>query len=146
MIVQVANNLMVGDMEGCKHTGSEAIIHACKFPCYHKVIGRVDKQHPNYLTLEAPNDLYLNIVDSEKPLFYPETFQAAMRFIKMNIDKRMVIIHCNEGLSRAPTIAMLHLFGFLPYFDALEQFHKIYPYFNPSFGIDQFMENNWRYL
>ena len=128
MINEVATNLVIADMEGCVKTdNSTCVIHACKHPCHMKMTGNVDKFHPDYFCIETPNDLYLNIIDPELPLFFKETFEVALRFIKENIEKRKLIIHCNEGLSRSPTIAMLYLFKHLSFNDAYDKFVEIYP-------------------
>jgi hypothetical protein len=145
MIVEVKHNLFVSDIEGCKKglNKSDAIIHACRFPCHQKLIGAVNNQHPNYLFYETEKDLYLNIIDPEEPLFFKETFNTALSFIERHIEKRKVIIHCNNGQSRSPTIAMLYMFGNLPYREAQDKFSEIYPYYDPGYGIDWYMKLNW---
>lgn len=145
MLTEIFKNLFIGDMEGCKRTNSEpAIIHACKHPCYTNIFGKkIDKQNPNYLFLEMSKDLYLNIVDSDEPIFYKETFDVALRFIKKHIEERKVILHCNMGRSRSPQIAMLYLFNHLPYREAQNQMLDIYNDYNPSMGIDEWLGDNW---
>jgi protein-tyrosine phosphatase len=143
MITEVSKNLWISDIEGCKRTDNSAIIHAAKHPCFERIVGAVNNQHPHYLFLETENDLYLNMIDPEEPLFYKETFDVALKFIEKNIEKHKVILHCNEGFSRSASIAMLYLFKEISYRDAQEKFVELYPYYNPSYGIDWYMKMNW---
>lgn len=136
MISMVADNLYVADMEGCKRIDDEAIIHACKYPCFKSV-----KSESNLFVCK--DDLYLNMIDPEKPLFHNNLFEAALRFIHKNIFHRKVVVHCNQGQSRSTTIAMLYLFKDLVYSDAQDEFSELYPNYNPSLGIDTYMETHW---
>lgn len=145
MIHKVSANLYIGDIDSCKgRDKSGSVIHACKYPCYASVCGnKVDKWNPNYLFYEAENDLYLNIIDSDEPLFYKETFDVALEFIKKHIADKKVIVHCNSGKSRSPSIAMLYLFNNLTYREAQNQMLDIYNEYNPSMGIDEWLGYNW---
>src|SRR6185437_4386159 len=110
MLTKISKNLAIGDIEGCKRTNKDdCIIHSCKQPCFEAVVGKkIDKDHPNYIFYELEKDLFLNIIDPYEPLFYKETFDVALRFIEKNIREHKVVIHCNEGRSRSPQIAMLY--------------------------------------
>jgi len=139
MISLVADNLYVADMEGCRRIENEAIIHACKFPCFKTV---ANKSESNAFVDE--NDLYLNMIDPDKPLFDNITFEAALMFIHKNIGHRKVVVHCNQGQSRSATISMLYLFKDLEYWEAQYEFSQILPTYNPSQGIDTYMETHWK--
>lgn len=144
MKVQLSNNLSIADMEGCKSKGDVAIIHACKHPCYEMVVGKdVDKLSPHFFFVETGNNLYLNIIDPDESLFQRETFDVALWFIKKHINERKVIIHCNEGKSRSPSIAMLYLFKDLPYREAQNKMIELYPDFEQSLGIDEYLGTYW---
>ena len=57
------------------------------------------------------------------------------------------MIHCNQGISRSPSIGLLYLAvkGIIKnenYNIAKEDFIKIYPKYEPS-GIKEFLEINW---
>lgn len=145
MIQKVSHNLYVGDINACKRiNNSDCIIHSCKFPCYTRIAGKkIDKSDPNYLYFEAEKDLYLNIIDSDEPLFFKLTFDVALEFIKKHIFENKVIIHCNEGRSRSPQIAMLYLFHNLDYREAQNRMLDIYEWYNPSIGIDEWLGYNW---
>jgi len=146
MIQKISSNLYVSDMQGCKRNNKEdAILHCCKHPCFENAVGKkIGKDHPNYLSYENGNDLYLNIIDPDfSTYFYKETFDIALRFIDKHIKERKVVLHCNEGMSRSPQIAMLYLFRNMNYRDAQNRMLDIYNDYNPSIGIDEWLGYNW---
>lgn len=143
MITQVFPNLFVADMEGCRYDEGTAVIHACKHPCYESIMGNVPKSDPNYLFIEIGNNLYLNIIDPDKPLFCRTTFDVSLQFISKHIEKRKVVIHCNEGRSRSASIAMLFLFKKLHYRNAVNEFLDVYNEYEPSLGIEKYLGTNW---
>lgn len=140
MKIMVSENLYVADMEGCSRVGSEAIIHACKNPCY--VCASDEGKFCNIL--ESDDDLYLNMIDPSIPLFKDNLFNVSIEFIRKNIEQREVVIHCNQGKSRSASIAMLYLFGKESYRDAQDLIKQVYPYYQPSLGIDLYLEKNWK--
>ena len=145
MLQKVSSNLFIGDIESCKRIShSDCIIHATKNPCFTRMMGgKVEKDNPNYLYYETEKDLYLNIIDSDEPLFYKATFDKALEFIGKHIFENKVILHCNEGRSRSPSIAMLYLFHNLEYREAQNRMLDIYNDYNPSMGIDEWLGWNW---
>jgi hypothetical protein len=130
-----------------------AIIHACK-TCHLNGVGyrgSLTSSHPNYLIKEDATHLYLNMVDMEQellPKFTHPIIQTAMNFIKSNIENRKILIHCNQGFSRSPSIGLLYLAikNDLPNTDfnlARNEFQNIYPNYQPGRGIALYMQNNW---
>lgn len=146
MITKVAENLFVADMEGCGGMENAAYIHACKTPCHQRAVGyegSLPPDHPNYLSVEGNNSLFLNMIDPPVPLFKPESFLMALIFISKHIKERPVVIHCNQGLSRSPSIAMLYMFRDKEYGEAVEAFKSIFPQYVPGAGIQTFLNENW---
>jgi len=148
MITMVAHNLYIADMDGCKRTGDEAIIHACKHPCFTKMASAF---HPQELVLqqhwlEGGNGLWLNMIDPDSLMFNLKIFQVSLEFISKNITQRKVVIHCNKAQSRSPSIAMLWLFNDKPYWEAKYLMSELYLYYQPSQGIDEYLEENWDQL
>ncbi len=152
--VHIASMLM-----GCPRSqcGPEcAVIHACKHPCHQEAVGytgNLDKQHPNYLTLERGNDLYLNMIDPPVPLFPPELFHAAMDFADKHWQAgRRVLFHCNQGRSRAPSLVILFAAkrrGFISnesFETAREEFEQRYQLYAPGKGIETFLRKKWNVL
>lgn len=127
--------------------------HACKTPCHQKAVGyqgSLPSSHPHYLVFERPNNLYLNIIDPSVPLFMPPLFSEFLRFARQHWEAgKTLLIHCNRGDSRAPSLALLFLskvVGVLPadgYWEALQGFLKLYPSYLPGQGIQIYLGKNW---
>jgi len=129
-------------------------VHACKEPYHRQLLsytGRgAPKDHPEYLMATRGNRLYLNLVDVGNPAFFDKSIiDAALEFIHQGLlNNKKVLVHCNLGESRSPSIGLLYLAIYtdkLPkYFDAAEQvFRQIYPSYNPGAGIRGFLNLNW---
>jgi predicted protein tyrosine phosphatase len=153
---EVYNNLFVGSDYDCRATSEHAIIHACK-TCHQKVLNyrkSLPNTHTHYLIYEDGNHLLLNMVDMKQELmakFTDPIMKAGLEFIDKHIDKLPVLIHCNQGMSRSPSIALLYLAirGQLPtgnYNDASKAFTELYPQYNPGRGISLYLNNNWNKL
>ncbi len=154
---QVHENLFVGSEIDCATSRPGwFIIHACKSPCHQRAVGyrgSLKSNHPNYLVLERENDLFLNMIDPPVPLFKMETFVAFFRFAYEGWEKGLkVLVHCNQGESRAPTLALLLMskrLDALPcssYQEAASAFKQIYPAYNPGQGIQTFLKENWHQI
>lgn len=126
---KIADNIYVGDDSECRNEDGWVVLHACK-TCFKKE----DKN---------ANDLYLNIIDPVEPLFNIGLFKDAIDFIKENVNDKKILIHCNKGVSRSPSISMLYVFGNLDYWEALYNMATTYPKFQPSMGINTYMGDNW---
>ena len=155
-MVEIFNNLYIGDETDCSfNTGDKnAIIHACKYPCHAKAVGykgSLPSTHPHYLIMEKGQHLFLNMVDMEKelsPIYTNPIMKSAMAFIEKHVAGKKILIHCNQGLSRSPSIALLYLArkGHIAddsYSNAVIDFRKLCPVFNPGLGIALYMKNHW---
>jgi hypothetical protein len=157
-MIEVMGNLFVGgqqDYEGTVKGQAEwAVIHACKEPYHREALGYTGREamktHPECLVAVRGNRLMLNMIDADDPKYIQkQMIDSAVLFIaeKMNEGKK-VLVHCNQGLSRAPAIAMLYMatIGQLPKnsFTAAEmQFKKVYRSYAPANGIRQFLISHW---
>ena len=155
-MVEVFTNLCVGDTDDCNKINSSdwAIIHACKDPCHRRIVNYKNNlpiEHDNYLVHEKDNHLALNIVDMKQellPEYTDKIMKAAMRFIEENIDKHKILIHCNQGMSRSPSIALLYMarLGVInnqSYREAATDFKVKYKDYNPGTGIAAYLAKNW---
>jgi hypothetical protein len=112
----------------------------------------VSKTHPEYLIARRPNRLILNLIDADAPTYIPgEIIDASLAFIHENLASgRQVLVHCNQGLSRSPAIAMLYMGNYtnrLPkasFDEAFCQFCQIYPPFAPKGGVYGYLRNRWK--
>jgi protein-tyrosine phosphatase len=156
-MIEVHNNLFVGDLNDCQIAQDMAVVHACKTPCHQKAVGysrALPQNHPNYLIKEDGDNLYLNLVDMNRilPPFTDEPVRRALTFIKTNLeDNNKVLIHCNVGQSRSCAIAMIFLAkeGIIEknsFSEALENFRDIYPNVNLGIGFQSYLQNNWTRL
>lgn len=108
-------------------------------------------QHPHYLSYQDQHHLYLNLIDPPAPLFKRESFNIFFQFMDAQIKQRPVLIHCNQGQSRAPSLALLYaarrlkLFPDETYAVARAAFEKQFPY-APGKGIEIFLTQNWCHL
>lgn len=146
-------NLTIGGMEVC--TTSSPTIHACKHPCHQQAVnyqGHLNKGHPEYLIAVRSDDLYLNMVDMDRleHEFIDPILKAALDFIDQHSSKGgKITIHCNQGISRAPSIAMLYLAKrekSLPgesFDEAVEAFRVSYPRYEPGRGISDYLRGHW---
>lgn len=156
IMIKVSKNLFVGELRDCSSThGSFFVVHACKDPCHRNAVGytrRLNPSHPNYLIKESNTDLFLNIVDMPQLSmeFAQPIFSRAMDFISSNILKCPVLIHCNLGESRAPSIALIYMakHGLLKnienYDSAAEEFSLLYPKYAPGRGVLLLLRDNWK--
>lgn len=154
---EVYPNLFIGAERECFFTQREdwAVIHACKSPCHQRALGyegNLHINHPCYLVYENMNHLFLNMVDPSEPLFMPPLFTASLDFIEKHISKRKVLIHCNLGFSRSPSIALLYLakrakaINAESYEKATQDFVKSFPYYRPGRGIALYLQLHWKKL
>ena len=68
-----------------------------------------------------------------------------------NIQDKKVLVHCNQEESRAPSIGLIFmiknkLLNVSSLEDAVIDFKKIYPYYNPAKGMIDFIRINWKYF
>jgi hypothetical protein len=156
-MIEVHERVFVGDLQSCAAAvGGRAYVHACKNPCHLDAVGyrgSLAPTHANYLVLRRGDHLYLNMIDPSRPLFMPESFRAFRDFAAERWRAgRELVIHCNQGESRAPSLALLFLakdLGVLPAdtFEAARAgFLPLYPRYKPGRGIETFLTENWAAL
>jgi predicted protein tyrosine phosphatase len=156
---EIYTNLWIGNSQDFELVVKEKpgwmIVHACKEPYHRQLLGYTTrgapKDHPEYLMARRGNRLYLNLVDAPNPDFFDKRIiDAALGFIDEGLEnKNKVLVHCNLGESRSPSIGMLYLASRteqLPksFSEAEIAFRKIYPDYNPSVGIREFIRQNWQ--
>lgn len=153
---QAAPNLYFGNLAAAHHhcLPDAAMVHACKHPCHQQAVGGstpLDKMHPHYLHYEQDRHLYLNMIDPPTPLFRLESFSAFFAFADTHITQCPLVIHCNQGMSRAPSLALLYMskrLNLLPndsYEAARKAFTAQFSY-QPGAGIAEFLSRHWEVL
>jgi hypothetical protein len=153
-MVVIFDNIWIGSQDDCTHGSQDRrVIHACKYPCYQDQLDkgrRAIKSDADYLVVQHEHDLYLNIVDARKPLFFFETFWAVKQFCLDTPSS--LLIHCNKGESRSVALALLCATwkGIIhppSWKNALrnQAWYDRVPV-NFGAGIDTFLTDNWMYL
>ena len=96
--------------------------------------------------------MWLNLIDPPIPLFQLESFLIFLEFMrKQHQDEVPVLIHCNQGQSRAPSLASLFLakgLAVIPdetYNAAKTAYYEQHDrqFFYPGLGIKTFLTLNW---
>lgn len=159
MIVEVAPRLYVGDEHGFRSTPTEdgwSIVHACKEPFHRAFVGYKGRGAPKgaeYLFAERGERLALNLVDVDNPAFVHR--DLIERFLQWTEPRwragRRVLIHCNQGRSRSPSLGLLLMArsGHLPtstLVDAEGAFRDLYPHYAPAGGVRGFLQSHWSAL
>ena len=151
---QISERIFIG-MESDHRTGDDqwAIVHACKSPCHQAAVGyhgSLPGSHPNYLVLETNADLYLNMIDPPQPLFMPPLFTSFLGFAARQWELgKSILIHCNQGESRAPSLGLLFLAKYKgevsneSYEKAAAEFQILYPLYQPGQGIQIYLRTHW---
>jgi len=156
---EIDTNIFVGsleDYENIKYNPDFVFVQACKEPCHRQALGytgrAANKNHPEYLVAYRPQRIILNIVDVDTGKYFSNIlFEKSIEFISSNIkNQKKVLIHCNQGLSRSPSIGLLYLainkkIRNRTFWDAKEDFLKIYPEYAPK-GVQDFLIENWSNL
>jgi hypothetical protein len=151
---QISERIFIG-AESDHRTGDNqwAIVHACKSPCHQAALGyrgSLRRSHPNYLVLEMETDLYLNMIDPPGPLFMPPLFTSFLEFAARQWEQgKSILIHCNQGESRAPSLGLLFLAKYKgeisneSFAKAAAEFQELYPLYQPGEGIQIYLKTHW---
>lgn len=155
-MIEVDKNLYVGsqaDLEKLPERGTWAICHAAKEPFHREALGYktagAPKTDAEYLFARRGNRLCLNLVDVDDPAYVsPVLMKAAIAFIAEHVKARRVLVHCNQGASRGPGVAMAYMAPELPanFDDAERAFRQLYPSYLPKNGMRMYLMNNWHIL
>lgn len=159
-MIEVHPNLFVGGAGDLIHTDDGHggikdgwfVVSSAKEPWHRQALGYTGrgapKDDPEYLWAHRPNRLILNLVDVEDWSFIrPDIIDEAEGAIHAALsDGKKVLIHCNQGHSRAPTIAMLYMANKGPlagksHAEVVDEFKKLYPDYAPAKGMADYAAN-----
>lgn len=158
-MIEICQRLFIGNESDyemrVKHKAGWWIVHACKEPYHRQLLGYkgrgAPKDHPEYLIARRDNRLIVNLVDADDPAYIPkQIFDECLVFIETALNSGgNVLVHCNQGESRSPSIGFLYLVvhtDILPKasFEAAEtSFLRIYPAYRPKGGMRGFLRIYW---
>lgn len=156
---QVADGLYVGTVrdvvpDGLPDWSYVSATQTVHYPLlgWDRKFNKPDQQHPNYIILEKEHHLSLNWVDGAARLYEwsgPATFERVLDFTERELaDGRNVLIRCDQGYSRSPSLALLYMakrLNLLPaesFPAARAAFVEIYPGYQPG-GIAEYIDRVW---
>lgn len=152
---EVSSRLFVSSEADCFREPRDgwAVVHACKNPCHARAVGyrgSLSSYHPEYLLRRDGQHLYMNLIDPEAPLFMEDSFSGFRSFASEHYTAGTdLLIHCNQGGSRAPSLALLFLakeIGEIPdesYRAARRAYTELDPLYAPGAGIQTYFRDNW---
>jgi len=156
---EVFPDLFVGtgeDFEAIKDNVEWSSVSCAKEPWHREALGYTGRgaprEDPEYLFARRNRMLILNMVDADRAAYFnPEMMNTALEYIELELDiGQRVLLFCNQGISRAPGLALLYLlkhnqFVGLPYDVGETEFrNKLYPAFQPKAGIREYVRTEWR--
>lgn len=156
---EVYPHLFVGAQPACRPgTVGQPIVHACKSPCHQSAVGytgSLPRDHPSYLAHADEHNLWLNLIDPHIPLFQPDSFTKFLAFAAPRFDAlclqsgHSLLVHCNQGGSRSPSLALLLLARHLrvipdeSYVAARAAYLQLDTAYQPGQGIARFLAEQW---
>ena len=157
---EVYKNLYVGnqsDFEDNKTFFNKwKVVHACKYPYHRDTVGYTGASAPKgpnyYFVYDSKGHLSLNMIDVESSTFFQDIMiDEAIRYcVDALTNNTPVLVHCNQGESRAPILAMMVLkkMGIYKctFAEAFVLFRNVYPNLNPKKGIFEYAMNRWTSL
>lgn len=162
-MIEIYKNIFVGsenDYYSITNIQEWAILHCCKHPFHCSFVGykgSLASSHPDYALKRLGNEMALNLVDMDKYSanyldFNKSMFEKVFNFLdEYRVKDYKILIHCNQGESRAPTLAMLYVaklggYGYKNFEDTVEEFRLVYPNYQPKTNIYLTVQNLWTYF
>ena len=142
--VMVHDGIFIGNgYDADQHKFAGSVLHCAKDPWYVQAI-YVPPIIPNVKRIKY-NEMALNMIDAHLPKFFSdEMVNAGLEFITERLAEEPILVHCNMGLSRSPSMVFLWMFehGFLDdeFRYAMPQFKELYPSYCPANGIWQYLK------
>jgi len=157
---EVYKNIFIGNQNDYKVSmiGEWAFVHACKDPFHKELVGykgNLSPMHIDYPFKEVKDRLALNLVDMDLPYnsnyhnHYKKIFEYTINFInRKSTEGKKILIHCNQGESRGPSIGMLYLaskgiFGYNDFNTTEKLFLDLYPQYLPKRNIRENLQQCW---
>jgi len=132
-----------------------AFVQCAKDPFHRAMVGYIGRScptdSPEYLVAVRGERMALNMVDANHPMYFTKSMiDGALAFIDTALKNgRNVLVHCNQGASRAPSICLLYMatcrkvWGECTIEEAADEFCQLYPNYIPHMGIWRHIQNFW---
>lgn len=159
-MIEIFQNVFIGserDYFIIQHQLNWAILHCCKNPFHCEFVGykgSLSPSHPDYALKRRENEMALNLVDMDRfstdylP-FNKKMFTTAFAFLdEYRTQGYKLLIHCNQGESRAPTLGMLYAarlgaFDYADFDTSVQRLHSLYPQYSPKKNIYMTVRSLW---
>lgn len=158
---EIYPNIFIGNEQDyylIQRESNWAILHCCKNPFHCQFVGyrrNLSPSHPDYALKRCGNEMALNLVDmdrfSENYLgFNRNMFVTAFSFLdEYRLQGHKILIHCNQGESRAPTIGLLYVarlgtFDYTDFDTSVQRLREMYPIYMPKRNIFLTVKSLWR--
>ncbi len=159
---QIAPKLFIGSQADFDQLNSPfltewAVLLSAKDPWHRQFVGYKTAgapEGPERLWARRGKQLALNLIDGPDAKYVTKSMiDAGLAFIEEQLallkddQPEAVLIACNKGNSRAPTLGLLYLAPEMPEsFEEAEVFYKTnhYPDYAPANGIREFARIHWR--
>lgn len=110
---------------------------------------KIGKSEKEYYFAERDHALYCNLIDADSMEYIPDAIiERSLKFIADEIaDGRNVLVVCNNGVSRSPSIALMYLIkaGYFDlcatFEDAVKRFKEKYPMYSPNKGMYEYTKS-----
>lgn len=156
---ELIKNIFIGDDNDYYRLANKkewGILHCAKHPFHCQFVGysgNLPNTHKDYAYKRIENEMALNLVDldffSANYLdFNRNMFETAFKFLDEYYDNgKPILIHCNQGLSRSPSLAMLYMatkgIGCNDFATTLKEFKILYPNYQPKKNIFETIKALW---
>ncbi|MEM3063128.1 MAG: dual specificity protein phosphatase [Nitrososphaerota archaeon] len=138
-MIEIYHNLFIGSADSRKNW-LEIIVTAARDPWFKEL-----NLPATQLWYEDDKQLILNLVDADDISYIPiPLIEKALNFIHNNIQQHKILLHCNYGISRSPSVGFLYLLKHTDIFyslslgESIEKFRNIYKNWYPNRGMALF--------
>lgn len=125
-----------------------SFVNCAKNPYHKQALGYktngCPKDHPEYLYAVRGNRFIMNWIDGDDPKFISDKMiDDALTFMESAIELgNEVLVNCNQGRSRSPSLVLLYLVKHRKlngtYEQILRTFNELYHQYRPGSGIEQY--------
>jgi hypothetical protein len=151
---KIYERLYTGNLADCfEGAASWSVVHACRHPCFLRAARRLGVSSESLAHLEDGPNLYLDLIDAPARYFSTPPFEAFLSFAGRHWSRGTgLLIHCNQGISRGPSLALLFLAQSstaLPsgsYDEASAAFSRLLPEYSPGQGVGSFLREHWEHF
>lgn len=157
---EIHPNIFIGneqDYYSIQRESNWAILHCCKHPFHCQFVGyrgNLPSSHPDYALKRRGNEMALNLVDMERFSesylgFNKNMFATAFSFLdEYRLQGCKILIHCNQGESRAPTLGLLYIarlgaFDYADFDTSVQRLREMYPIYIPKRNIFLTVKSLW---